>query len=107
MARYNRIKVVDVMTKTPLVMTPAETIGQADELMTENRIRQLPVVRLNLKLQSAHRPTLAVRNHRSTTAIQGASNLNFQIPDIRDFMFNVAFEYFTQLLQQARVIKIQ
>ena len=44
MARYNRIKVVDVMTKNPLVMTPAETIGQADELMTENRIRQLPVV---------------------------------------------------------------
>jgi CBS domain-containing protein len=35
---------VDVMTKNPLVMTPAETIGQADELMTENRIRQLPVV---------------------------------------------------------------
>ena len=32
------------MTKNPLVMTPAETIGQADELMTENRIRQLPVV---------------------------------------------------------------
>jgi CBS domain-containing protein len=44
MARYNRIKVVDVMTKNPLVMTPGETIGQADELMTENRIRQLPVV---------------------------------------------------------------
>ena len=44
MARYNRIKVVDVMTKNPLVMTPAETIGQADEVMTENRIRQLPVV---------------------------------------------------------------
>ena len=44
MARYNRIKIVDVMTKNPLVMTPAETIGQADELMTENRIRQLPVV---------------------------------------------------------------
>jgi acetoin utilization protein AcuB len=32
------------MTKNPLVMTPAETIGQADEVMTENRIRQLPVV---------------------------------------------------------------
>jgi CBS domain-containing protein len=44
MAGYNWIKVVDVMTKNPLVMTPAETIGQADELMTENRIRQLPVV---------------------------------------------------------------
>ena len=44
MARYNRIKVVDVMMKNPLVMTPAETIGQADELMIGNRIRQLPVV---------------------------------------------------------------
>lgn len=38
------MKVVDVMTKNPLVMTPGETIGQADEIMTENRIRQLPVV---------------------------------------------------------------
>ena len=38
------MKVVDVMTKNPLVMTPAETIGQADELMVENKIRQLPVV---------------------------------------------------------------
>lgn len=38
------MKVVDVMTKNPLVMTPTETIGQADELMTQNKIRQLPVV---------------------------------------------------------------
>jgi CBS domain-containing protein len=38
------MKVVDVMTKNPLMVTPAETIGQADELMAENRIRQLPVV---------------------------------------------------------------
>ena len=52
MARYNRIKVVDVMTKNPLVMTPAETIGQADELMTENRIRQLPVVTSQSKINS-------------------------------------------------------
>jgi len=37
------MKVVDVMTRNPLIVTPAETIGQADELMTENRIRQLPV----------------------------------------------------------------
>lgn len=44
MAGYNSIKVVDVMTKNPLVMTPAETIGRAHELMTENRIRQLPIV---------------------------------------------------------------
>lgn len=38
------MKVVDVMTKDPLTVTPGETIGQADELMAENRIRQLPVV---------------------------------------------------------------
>lgn len=44
MRAYNWMKVTDVMTKNPLVMTPAETIGQADELMVENKIRQLPVV---------------------------------------------------------------
>ena len=44
MGGYNWMKVVDVMTKNPLVMTPDETVGQADELMAENRIRQLPVV---------------------------------------------------------------
>jgi CBS domain-containing protein len=44
MGGYSWMKVVDVMTKNPLVMTPAETIGQADELMVENKIRQLPVV---------------------------------------------------------------
>lgn len=38
------MKVVEVMTKNPLSMTPSETVGQADELMAENRIRQLPVV---------------------------------------------------------------
>jgi acetoin utilization protein AcuB len=44
MAGNNWLKVVDVMTKNPLSMTPGETIGQADEVMAENRIRQLPVV---------------------------------------------------------------
>ena len=44
MAAYNWMKVVDVMTKDPLTVRPDETIGQADELMNENRIRQLPVV---------------------------------------------------------------
>lgn len=44
MSGYNWMKVVDVMTKNPLVMTAGETIGQAEDLMTENRIRQLPVV---------------------------------------------------------------
>jgi acetoin utilization protein AcuB len=32
------------MSKNPLTVTPSETVGQADELMAENRIRQLPVV---------------------------------------------------------------
>jgi len=45
--RYSWMKVVDVMTKDPLTVTPSETIGQADELMSENRIRQLPVVQDN------------------------------------------------------------
>jgi acetoin utilization protein AcuB len=44
MGAYDWMKVIDVMTKNPLVMTPDETIGQAEEMMTENRIRQLPVV---------------------------------------------------------------
>jgi acetoin utilization protein AcuB len=42
--RYGWMRVVDVMTKDPLIVTPSETIAQADELMAENRIRQLPVV---------------------------------------------------------------
>jgi CBS domain-containing protein len=38
------MKIVDVMTKDPLTMSPIETIGQADDLMNTNRIRQIPVV---------------------------------------------------------------
>jgi acetoin utilization protein AcuB len=38
------MKVVDVMTKEPLTIVAAETIGQTDELMSENNIRQIPVV---------------------------------------------------------------
>ena len=45
MAKYNWIKVVDVMTKDPLTIGPSETVGEAEELMTENGIRQLPVVK--------------------------------------------------------------
>ena len=40
----NWTKVVDVMTKDPLTVSPVETIGKADELMAENSIRQIPVV---------------------------------------------------------------
>jgi len=43
--RSNPLKVVDVMTENPLTVTASETIGQADELMTGNKIRQLPVVK--------------------------------------------------------------
>jgi acetoin utilization protein AcuB len=43
--KYSWMKVVDVMTRDPLSVTPSETVGQAEELMAENRIRQLPVVK--------------------------------------------------------------
>ena len=42
--RYAMMKVADVMTRDPLTVSPAETIGQAEEIMTDNRFRQLPVV---------------------------------------------------------------
>lgn len=42
--KYKWMKVIDVMTKDPLTVTPTEAIGQADELMNTNKIRQLPVV---------------------------------------------------------------
>ena len=38
------MKVLDVMTNTPLTITAVETVGQADEFMSENNIRQIPVV---------------------------------------------------------------
>jgi CBS domain-containing protein len=37
--------VVDVMTRDPLTVTATETIGEADDLMSQNKIRQLPVVK--------------------------------------------------------------
>jgi acetoin utilization protein AcuB len=45
MGKYNWMKVVDVMTRNPLSISPSETVAQADELMSQNRIRQLPVVK--------------------------------------------------------------
>ena len=42
--KYNSMKVVDVMTRDPMTLTPTETVGQADELMTQNRFRQIPIV---------------------------------------------------------------
>jgi acetoin utilization protein AcuB len=41
------MKVLDVMTKNPLTVRALETVGQADELMNEQKIRQLPVVENN------------------------------------------------------------
>jgi acetoin utilization protein AcuB len=38
------MKVVDVMTKGPLTLGPRETVGQADEMMTQNHFRQIPIV---------------------------------------------------------------
>jgi acetoin utilization protein AcuB len=43
--KYNSMKVVDVMTTDPVTLTPAETVGQADEVMTQNKFRQIPIVR--------------------------------------------------------------
>ncbi len=39
------MKVAEVMSKDVLTVTPSETVGLAEELMAENRIRQIPVVR--------------------------------------------------------------
>jgi len=36
--------VADIMSKDPLTVEPSETVGRADELMFENRFRQLPIV---------------------------------------------------------------
>jgi acetoin utilization protein AcuB len=41
---FASVKVVDVMTRDPLTVSPSETVGQADEILTDNRFRQLPVV---------------------------------------------------------------
>ena len=43
--RDSRPRVVDVMTRAPLTVTAMETIGEADDLMSQNKIRQLPVVK--------------------------------------------------------------
>lgn len=39
------MKVVELMTNDPLTVTAAETIGNAEALMAENNIRQIPVVK--------------------------------------------------------------
>jgi acetoin utilization protein AcuB len=42
--KYNGIKVVDVMSVDPLILTGHATIGQAEDLMARNNIRQIPVI---------------------------------------------------------------
>jgi acetoin utilization protein AcuB len=42
--RYSWMKVMDVMTRDPITVAVWDTVGKVDELMSENRIRQLPVV---------------------------------------------------------------
>lgn len=42
--RYNWMKVVDVMTEAPVTVKPSDTVGHAEDLMSEYNIRQLPVV---------------------------------------------------------------
>ena len=42
--RFNWMKVLDVMTPNPLTVSGIESVGVADELMSENNIRQIPVV---------------------------------------------------------------
>lgn len=44
MAKYSWMKVSDLMTRNPVSISPSETVAEAEELMAENRIRQLPVV---------------------------------------------------------------
>jgi len=43
--RDSRLRVVDLMTRETLTVTATETIGEADDLMSQNKIRQLPVVK--------------------------------------------------------------
>ena len=38
------MKIAEVMTVNPLSLGPDDTIGQAEEIMNEQRIRQLPIV---------------------------------------------------------------
>ncbi|HWP59622.1 MAG TPA: CBS domain-containing protein, partial [Candidatus Acidoferrales bacterium] len=66
--------VVDLMTADPVALSPWDTIQQADELMNEHRIRQLPVVAdaelvgiITARRKSA-RPLRIPRSKRSSCA---------------------------------------
>jgi acetoin utilization protein AcuB len=72
------MRVVDVMTKDPLTVTPNETIGQADELMYTNNIRQLPVVQ--------GEELLGIVTDRDIRSFLSGSLL--ESPEIREKSFN-------------------
>lgn len=39
-----KMRVEDIMTRDAITLNPGDTIGQADEIMNEYRIRQIPIV---------------------------------------------------------------
>jgi acetoin utilization protein AcuB len=39
------MKVVDVMSRNPLTVSPSDSVGEAEALMVENGYRQLPVIK--------------------------------------------------------------
>jgi acetoin utilization protein AcuB len=41
----NWMKVVDVMSRNPLTVSPSDSVGEAEALMVENGYRQLPVIK--------------------------------------------------------------
>ena len=45
--KYDWMKVIDVMSKNPVTVRASESVGQADEIMSDHGIRQLPVVHGN------------------------------------------------------------
>ena len=76
--KYSWMRVVDVMTKDPLTVTPTETIGQADEVMYTNNIRQLPVVQ--------EEELLGIVTDRDIRSFLSGSLL--ESPEIREKSFN-------------------
>ena len=80
--KYSWMRVVDVMTKDPLTVTPTETIGQADEVMYTNNIRQLPVVQ--------GEELLGIVTDRDIRSFLSGSLL--ESPEIREKSFNAKSE---------------
>jgi acetoin utilization protein AcuB len=76
--KYNWMKVVDVMTKDPVTLTPAESVGQADELMTQNRFRQVPI--------ATNKELVGIVTDRDVRSFLSGSLL--ANPDDRDRAFN-------------------